>query len=292
MHRVNLPLTLSLPPAPQQKAGKKRWPFQVCPEPRAGGETQRTPSGHSPLSRDVRAFQDGPAAPESYLTTGGERTLLSPPLRERPYFLPASAAGMRIRSSESTQAPGLRFPEPPAAAQPEVPLLFAGERGAALRIPPRWKPRRGGASLRPLSRITRSRDYRLQRTDPRLHPPSSEVLTSPQSLRFPRRLLHRPIAPQRLLGFQMGRQRLFQLHRWSSRAGLQVSPYSIPAAGCREGGGSSQQCFKGLGARDAAPSLPPPGPGSTNWYPGVGEGCRTHAQRRRWGGWVERIEGR
>lgn len=48
---------------------------------------------------------------------------------------------------------------------------------------------------------------------------------------------------------------------------LRVSLHSIPATGCREGGGSSQQRFKGLGVRDAAPSLPPPAPGSAAWYP-------------------------
>ena len=48
MHRVNLLLTLSFPPVIQEKEGKKRWAFQLCPKPRAGGggkgtaETQRT----------------------------------------------------------------------------------------------------------------------------------------------------------------------------------------------------------------------------------------------------------
>ena len=180
-----------------------------------------------------------------------------------------------------------------------VPLLFAGDSVAALRIPaPATKaPLRGrsprSAPYQPGAPATTGSGAPIPNCP--THP--ARLLTSPQSLRFPRRLLHRPIALQRLLRFQMDGQRLLQLHRWSPRAGRPVSLYSIPAAGCREGGGSSQQRFKGPGARDAVPSLPPPKPGSADWYPGRGAWkgwgrMRSGGLGGELGGWVDRKGGR
>lgn len=59
--------------------------------------------------------------------------------------------------------------------------------------------------------------------------------------------------------------------------------YFISTAGCREGGGLSQQGFKGLDDRDAAPSFPSPAPGSANWYPGGG-GMQGTCALETWGG--------
>lgn len=81
----------SLPPRPKEGGRRKSWEFQVYPETsHSGEESKQKPSGHSPLSRDVGAFQDGPASPAPWRIPGGERILL-PGLWERPDF-PGPAA--------------------------------------------------------------------------------------------------------------------------------------------------------------------------------------------------------
>lgn len=65
-HRVNLPLTLSVPPATQEKAGgRKAGGFRCALNLAAPGEKHGRNPADTPPSRDVGAFQDGPTAPAS-----------------------------------------------------------------------------------------------------------------------------------------------------------------------------------------------------------------------------------
>jgi hypothetical protein len=200
-----------------------------------------------------------------------------------------------------TQAPALapwRFPEPLGETQPRgSPLLFAGR--ARRRASPRAESRAAGA--RPWVRSlcsARSGDNRLQSTGPQLlpHPrPSTHFSRVP-----PLSMLSPPPPHSASEASQLpdGWTKI-ALTPSLIPARRSTGPpfYSIPATGCREGAGSSQQRFKGPDTRDAAaPSLPPPAPGSADWYPGGGGMQGACAMRRegkgRLGGWVGRKRGR
>lgn len=126
----------------------------------------------------------------------------------KPYFLrPAESLGIRDsgvhpRLSASCLAISRASRCSPAQRVPFCSWESASQSCTSL---PAWKAPLRGRIPWSAPYVPASGDHQLQRTDPQMYPPSSEVLTSPQSLRFPRRLLHRPIAPQRLLSFQMGR---------------------------------------------------------------------------------------
>ena len=270
---LTLPLTLSLPLATPEKAGERnagnfRCALNLAPT----AKPKQKPSGHSPLFGSVGAFQDGPRLQPALAHPGRRKDLPRSACGEDPTFQNQLRAWIRWlpRPPHAPGSAAWRFPSLPEKPSPEGPPFVRGRarRRAAHSFPATKAPLRGRSPRPAPYRPGAPAATRSGAPIPNCPTQPARVLTSPQSLGFPRRLLHRPIAPQRLLRFQMDGQRLLQLHRWSPRAGRPASLYSIPAAGCREGGGSSQQRFKGPGARDAAPSLPPPEPGSADWYPG------------------------
>lgn len=205
---MKLPQILSLPPA-YQKAGKNCWAFQVCPDPRGGREGRHSGSpADTPPSSGTWALSRRVSRRQRPSAWRAARTVLSPPREGATFLRPLRADGSRLPSPPRRRACCLAISRGSGCSPAQrVPLLFAGERVAALRIPAPKAPVRGRSPGSAPCDPPHARDPQLQRTDAPRCPSSSEVLTSPQSLRFPRRLLHRPIAPQRLLSFQMGRQR-------------------------------------------------------------------------------------
>lgn len=117
MHRVNPPPN-PFPPTrdPGESGGKKRWEFQVCPEPRADGEAKAETQRTLPPLRVRGRFPGWSKVPARPSASQAEKRPSSLGLWERPYFTkpaasldpvtPASTPRSRLSCLEISEPPG------------------------------------------------------------------------------------------------------------------------------------------------------------------------------------------